>query len=79
MVVDTAQTAFLHSQHSAAMITIGEDGLPNLRLFRVMQNRPSGPLSWFSGELDEAAFLQTMQQEGRLIYEFTIHRCYGAA
>lgn len=141
MDLDTAQTAFLDSQHSAAMITIGEDGLPkvarvgvalvdgrlwssgtrdrvrtgrlrrdprctlfvfdqgfswlalettvtvsdgpeaaaqNLRLFRVMQNRPTGPLSWFSGELDEAAFLQTMEQEGRLIYEFTIRRGYGA-
>jgi PPOX class probable F420-dependent enzyme len=141
MDLDSAQTAFLDSQHSAAMITIGQDGLPkvarvgvalvdgrlwssgtrdrvrtgrlrrdprctlfvfdqgfswlalettvtvidgpeaaaqNLRLFRVMQNRPTGPLSWFSGELDEAAFRQTMEQEGRLIYEFTIHRGYGA-
>jgi len=49
----------------------------NLRLFRVMQNRPSGPLSWSSGELDEEAFLRAMAQEGRLIYDFEIHRGYG--
>lgn len=141
MALTATQTAFLDRQHSAAMITIGEDGMPkpvrvgvalvdgrlwssgthdrvrtsrlrrdprctlfvfdqafswlalettvtllqgpeaarhNLRLFRVMQNRPSGPLSWFSGELDEAAFLRTMEEEGRLIYEFDVHRSYGA-
>ncbi|HEY4462621.1 MAG TPA: pyridoxamine 5'-phosphate oxidase family protein [Streptosporangiaceae bacterium] len=49
----------------------------NLRLFRVMQDRPSGPLSWFGGELDEEAFLQAMADEDRLIYEFDVHRSYG--
>jgi uncharacterized pyridoxamine 5'-phosphate oxidase family protein len=51
----------------------------NLRLFRVMQNRPSGPLSWFGGDLDEAAFLQAMRDEDRLVYEFEVHRSYGLA
>ena len=49
----------------------------NLRLFRVMQDRPGGPLSWFGGELDEGAFLQAMAEEHRLIYEFDVHRSYG--
>ena len=49
----------------------------NLNLFRVMQNRPRGPLSWYGAELDEAAFLRTMTEEGRLIYEFEVHRSYG--
>jgi Pyridoxamine 5'-phosphate oxidase len=49
----------------------------NLRLFRVMQGRPTGPLSWFGGELDEDAFLQTMVDERRLVYEFEVHRAYG--
>lgn len=49
----------------------------NLALFRVMQGRPDGPLSWFGGELDEAAFLQTMASEGRLVYEFGVQRAYG--
>jgi len=42
-----------------------------------MQGRPSGPLSWFGGELDEEAFLRTMVEEGRLIYEFDVLRSYG--
>ena len=142
MALTPAETAFLESQHSAAMITIGEGGTPkavrvgvalvdgklwssgtrdrvrtrrlrrdprctlfvfdqrfswlalettvtllegpraaaqNLQLFRVMQNRPSGSLSWFGGELDEVSFLQTMTEEGRLIYEFDITRSYGLA
>jgi uncharacterized pyridoxamine 5'-phosphate oxidase family protein len=49
----------------------------NLRLFRIMQNQPSGPLSWFGGELEEDAFLQTMRDEQRLIFEFEITKTYG--
>ncbi|WP_052441727.1 pyridoxamine 5'-phosphate oxidase family protein [Streptacidiphilus anmyonensis] len=49
----------------------------SVRLFRAMQGRPTGPLSWFGGELDEAAFRQQMVTEGRLVYEFTVHRSYG--
>ena len=49
----------------------------NLRLFRVMQGKASGPLSWFGTELDEDDFLQAMVDEGRLIYEFEVQRAYG--
>jgi hypothetical protein len=49
----------------------------NLQLFRVMQNRPSGPLSWFGSELDEERFLEVMVEEGRLIYQFEVQRSYG--
>jgi hypothetical protein len=49
----------------------------NLRLFRVMQGKPTGPLSWFGSELDEERFLQTMADEGRLIYEFDVSHSYG--
>jgi hypothetical protein len=49
----------------------------SLRLFRLMQGRPTGSLSWFGGELDEAAFLETMRDEKRLIYQFEITRTYG--
>jgi PPOX class probable F420-dependent enzyme len=51
----------------------------NLQLFRLMQDRPSGPLSWFGGELDEEEFLKAMAEEQRLIYEFDVHRTYGGA
>lgn len=49
----------------------------NLRLFRVMQDRPTGALSWFGGELSEEDFLRAMVDEGRLIYELEVHRTYG--
>jgi uncharacterized pyridoxamine 5'-phosphate oxidase family protein len=49
----------------------------NLRLFRLMQDKPSGPLSWFGGLLDEDEFLRAMVDEGRLIYEFEVVRSYG--
>jgi PPOX class probable F420-dependent enzyme len=49
----------------------------NLRLFRVMQDRPTGPLSWFGGELSEADFLRAMVDEGRLVYEFEVRHTYG--
>ncbi len=40
--------------------------------------KPTGPLSWFGGELSEQEFLQTMVDEQRLIYRFDVHRTYGA-
>lgn len=49
----------------------------SLRLFRQMQGRPDGSLSWFGRELDEAEFLGVMAEEGRLIYEFSVQRSYG--
>ena len=49
----------------------------NLRLFRVMQNRPDGPLGWYGKDLDEDAFLQAMRDEQRLVYEFEPRRAYG--
>jgi PPOX class probable F420-dependent enzyme len=49
----------------------------SLRLFRQMQGRPEGPLSWSGGQLDEAAFLQAMVDEQRLIYEHEVHHSYG--
>lgn len=47
------------------------------RLFRQMQNRPTGTLSWFGKELSSAEFLQVMVEEQRLIYEFEVIRGYG--
>src|SRR6266508_4129144 len=49
----------------------------NLRLFREMQGKPTGPLGWFAGDLAEDEFLQAMLDERRLIYEFEVHRTYG--
>lgn len=49
----------------------------SVRLFREMQGKPSGPLTWFGAELDEEAFKHRMVEEDRLIYEFAIQRIYG--
>jgi hypothetical protein len=49
----------------------------NLQLFRVMQGRPTGQLTWFGDQLDESAFLVAMRDEQRLIYEFDVQRAYG--
>jgi hypothetical protein len=49
----------------------------NLRLFREMQGKPTGPLGWFGGDLGEDQFLQVMAEERRLIYEVGVHRSYG--
>jgi hypothetical protein len=140
MALSDAETAFVESHRSAAMITIGEGGVPkvarvgialvdgkvwssgtedrvrtrrlrrdprctlfvfdeqfpwlalettvtllegpeapglNLRLFRIMQNRPSGPLNWFGKDVDEPAFLQAMVDDHRLVYQFEVERSYG--
>jgi hypothetical protein len=63
---------------TAVTILDGPDAAElNLRLFRVMQGKPTGPLSWFGGEYEEEAFLAQMQSEQRLIYEFEPHHTYG--
>jgi hypothetical protein len=49
----------------------------NLALFRLMQNKPTGPISWFGGEFDDEDFLARMAAEQRLIYEFEPHHTYG--
>jgi Pyridoxamine 5'-phosphate oxidase len=45
--------------------------------FRVMQGKSEGPLTWFGGELDDAAFRQRMVEERRVIYQFDVHKSYG--
>ena len=49
----------------------------SLKMFRQLQGKPEGPVSWFGGELDEAGFLQAMRDEGRVIYDFAVTRSYG--
>ncbi len=51
----------------------------NLRLFRQMQKRPAGDLSWFGREMSPEELLRVMAEERRLIYEFEIIRGYGMA
>jgi PPOX class probable F420-dependent enzyme len=65
-----------------ARVTILEGGhVPqqSLSLFRVMQNRPTGPLAWSGNpSVAEDDFLKAMVDEHRLIYEFEPLRAYGS-
>ncbi|MDQ6798380.1 MAG: pyridoxamine 5'-phosphate oxidase family protein [Actinomycetota bacterium] len=49
----------------------------SLTLFRTMQDRPSGDISWFGKDIGEESFLKLMADEGRLVYEFEVERTYG--
>lgn len=49
----------------------------SVRLFRVMQGKPEGPLRWFGEEMDEDTFRQAMIEGRRLIYEFHVNKAYG--
>lgn len=49
----------------------------SVKLFRTMQNRPTGPVLWNGKETDEDAFVKTMADEQRLIYQFDPRRIYG--
>ncbi|MBA3553125.1 MAG: pyridoxamine 5'-phosphate oxidase family protein [Actinobacteria bacterium] len=54
----------------------------NLRLFRVMQGQPATTprtekIGWAGQERTTEDFLRMMEEEQRLIYEFTVTRHYG--
>jgi pyridoxamine 5'-phosphate oxidase-like protein len=78
-VFDTAPPGFgwLALETTVAVLDGPDVPAHSVRLFREMQVRPTGPLSWFAGELTGTQFLQAMVDEGRLIYEFEVHRSYG--
>jgi hypothetical protein len=71
------QQGFLALETTVTILDSPEVPDLSVRMFREMQGRPSGPLGWFGGELDEHAFRQAMIDGGRVIYEFDVHRAYG--
>ncbi len=73
------QYAFLTLETTVNLLDGPDAPELNLRLMRLMQNKPTGPLNWFGQELDAEAFLQTMVEQKRLVYEFEIARAYGMA
>ena len=48
-----------------------------MELFRVMQGKSEGPLTWFGGQFGDDAFRRRMVEERRIIYQFDVHRSYG--
>ena len=75
--VHDSRFAFMTLETSVTILEGPDIPARSVRLFRVLQDRPSGPLAWMTGELEEEAFLQAMLDEQRLIYEFEVHRTYG--
>ena len=69
--------SFLTLETTVTILDGPDAAQQNLRYFRLLQNKPDGPLSWFGGEYDEQDFLAVMIDEKRLIYEFEVHRTYG--
>lgn len=69
--------AFLALETTVTILDGPDAPALSLTLFRRMQDKPTGPLSWFGGELEEEEFLARMSAEQRLIYEFEPHRTYG--
>ncbi len=73
------QYAFLTLETTVTILDGPDAPELNLRLMRLMQNKPTGPLNWFGQELESDAFLETMVKQQRLVYEFEISRAYGMA
>jgi hypothetical protein len=69
--------SFLTLETTVTILDGPDSAEQSLRFFRQIQGKPSGPLSWFGGELEEDAFLDAMRDEGRIIYEFEVNRAYG--
>jgi hypothetical protein len=76
-VYDTASPLWLAIEATVTILDGPDVPEQSFRLFRQMQGKPTGPLTWFGGVLEEDAFLQTMADEGRIIYEFAPRRVYG--
>ncbi|MGA0566814.1 pyridoxamine 5'-phosphate oxidase family protein [Rathayibacter sp. KR2-224] len=71
--------SYLTVESTVTLLEGADAARQNLQLFRVMQHRPAGTLSWFGQELDEEAFVARMVEEERLIYQFEPKRVYGPA
>jgi hypothetical protein len=69
--------SFLTLETTVTIIDGPQVPADTVRLFRALQHKPEGPLTWFGGELAEADFLQAMVDDGRILYEFEVHRSYG--
>jgi len=76
-VYDGASPMWLAVEAAVTILEGPDAPAQNLRLFRQMQGKPTGPLTWFGGVLEEEAFLRTMADEGRLVYELSPERTYG--
>jgi hypothetical protein len=75
--VHDADAAWLALETTVTVLDGADVARQSVRLFRKMQSKPDGPLSWFGDQLDEAAFEARMVADRRVIYEFDVQRSYG--
>jgi hypothetical protein len=71
------QYEYLSLETNVTILDGPESARQSIDLFRVMQKRPTGKLSWFGGEYDEPDFVEKMRDEHRLIYEFDVLKTHG--
>ena len=75
--VHDATVGWLALETTVTILDGADAANQSVELFRAMQGKPEGPLSWFGGELAEDAFRQRMLDERRVIYQFEVQRSYG--
>jgi PPOX class probable F420-dependent enzyme len=75
-VIDSGH-GFLTIESTVTLLEGADVPRQSVQLFRVMQKRSSGPLSWYGRQLEEDAFVEQMVREQRLIYQFEPQRIYG--
>lgn len=74
---DVGGPLFLTIEATVNILDGPEAPAQHVQLFRQMQGKPTGPITWYGADLDEEAFTQAMVDEGRLVYEFVPIRAYG--
>lgn len=75
--VHDAAFAWVALETTVSILEGPDVGAQSVALFRMMQRKPTGPLSWFGGEHEEDDFVKVLEAEGRLIYEFEVTKSYG--
>ena len=75
--VHDAEYGWLALETTVTILEGADVPAQSVRLFRLLQDQPSGSLSWFGGQLTEEEFLDKMVVEQRILYEFEVHRSYG--
>jgi PPOX class probable F420-dependent enzyme len=76
-VFDASGVHYLDVESRVTILEGPEVPEQSVRLFRVMQSRPTGPLAWYGVDRSEEDFRQAMVDEKRLIYQFEPTRISG--
>ena len=69
--------AFLVLETTVTILDGPDIATHSLAFFREVMQNSDGPLNWFGAVLSEEEFLQTMVDEGRILYDFAVAKSYG--